>query len=324
MKAVAVTGSEPPTGAIETHAPALEKSQQTVVAQPSPMPSVLPQTEASGRQYNNLTGLLIEGGIGDALTSFTAMHWLKKAYPGNGFVAFLYEHTPGRASGMLNVVETHPDLVGAFVINNPADVQRYVEQPLVCTLNISPWHFITAHFRARSPRLDYHLTRDDQESAGRWLQPVERPLLVIQPTASNPAVNWPTERWRELVGRLNTRFASIVVGGPGEAAIPEASLDLRGKLTARQTIAVVRRAVAVIAARSWVSIVSMDARIPTLVLTPPTRMHELRDYAYPPAYFEGGISRLVHIESGVERLEGIFGQCLDKAPKTVLPIALGA
>jgi ADP-heptose:LPS heptosyltransferase/predicted SAM-dependent methyltransferase len=301
--------------------PAAAVSAASTVSEPPPAddpaevrtPSARPLPVDPERQPKGLIGLLIEGGIGDALTSLTAMRWLKKAYPSSRFAAFLYEHSPGRAAGMLNVVETHPDLVGAFVVSNPEDVLRHVERPVSRVINISPWHFITAYFRARCPRLDYHLTPEDIETADRWLQRAGRPPLVVQPTASNPQVNWPMEHWQDLIQRLAGRFSPVIVGGAGEKALPGAALDLRGKLTARQTIAIVRRAAAVAAARSWVSIVSMDARIPTVVLSPTTRIHELRDYAYPPAYFEGETACLVNVAADARRVEEVMVRCLAKA-----------
>jgi heptosyltransferase-1 len=74
------------------------------------------------------------------------------------------------------------------------------------------------------------------------------PFAVLVPGTNWPTKQWPAERLGEMVGPLRDRFglASVVAGAAGSATIPGA-VDLAGRTTLRQLVAVLERASLVVA-----------------------------------------------------------------------------
>ena len=90
-------------------------------------------------------------------------------------------------------------------------------------------------------------TDDADRAAVAPLLPAGR-FAVLVPTTNWPTKQWPAARLAELVGPLRDRFglASVVAGGAGTAPVPGA-VDLTGRTTLRQLVAVLERAAVVVA-----------------------------------------------------------------------------
>lgn len=259
------------------------------------------------RAPNQVIGLVIESGIGDVLTSMCALRWVRMAYPGRTLEIFICSESPARAAGMVNVAESHPDISAVHVVHDVGCIAR--QYPAHRIINFSPWQYLNRHSREVFARLDYHLPAEDHAVATEFLSAVPTPPIVLQPIASNPQVNWPVERWAELARLIEQRYPVVLVGGPGEPTISSTAIDLRGQLTVRQSLAVALRARGAILARSFLSIATMDACIPTIVMTPRTRLHEL-EYAYPPSYFATGRARLLDVAASPGRAMELLEQCM--------------
>ena len=275
-------------------------------------PAAAATQTADESRYAGHLGLLIEYGIGDVLTSFAALRWLRMAYPGRPFVALLWSDSPHRLAGMKNVAESHPLIEAVETVDRIDDIARRF--PGLEFINISPWHFLNRHTREMYAKLDYVLTPDDLAVAKRQLAALPAAPVVLQPVASKPAVNWPIASWQRLIHLLAERFPVVLVGGPDETRL-DGALDLRGALTVRETMAVALRSCAAVTARSFLSIVTTDARVPTLIMTPTDRLHEL-DYAYPPSYFQGGTARLLNNAATAERALAVLEKCMYAAAPT--------
>jgi len=266
--------------------------------------------------YHNCIGLLIENGIGDVLTSFCTLPWLRKAYPQEQFHVLISTPDPNRRAGMRNIAESHPDITAVHDVTTSNAAHEYSGLHII---NISPWHFLNPYSREFFSKLSYFIDPHDHQVATKHLQYCGRPLIVIQPFSSNPLVNWSAERWQQLVWLLSTSFSVVLVGGSKEAIIDGVNTDVRGQLTVRETIAVALQATAVVTARSFLSIATMDASIPTLVMTPPSRLHEL-EYAYPPSYFSTGSARLVDTESSAQQVRDLLQHCISKSSQSHQPL----
>lgn len=228
-------------------------------------------------------GLFFDGGIGDALVSLTTLCWLRKAHPRSTFVALVRGRSSAHARSLAEVVETHPDVSEVRTSAPPAPKQNLFDG-WHRVYSVFPPAFVTPYFRNCHPALEYHLTPQDVDVARNAVRQLGAPIVVLHPFGSESRFNWPVERWRELARILSRQRPTVVVGGPQEPPIPEARLDLRGLLTVRQTLALVRQSAGVIAARSFVSIAAADASLPTIVLTPPIDLQVLSDYYFPASY----------------------------------------
>ena len=105
-----------------------------------------------------------------------------------------------------------------------------------------------------APRVD-PLSEDDRGFARRLLATLgldgRRPLVAIHPSGGRRIKQWPAARWREIAARLQKDFhATILITGTVADAglarelqeeLPSRAIDLTGKLSLRETLAVLER-----------------------------------------------------------------------------------
>ena len=104
------------------------------------------------------------------------------------------------------------------------------------------------------------------------------PALVIAPSAGYPTKLWPAERWAELISRVAHALPTTVVVGAGPRAHDRpfraaggTIVDLTGRLTLRQSGALMRRAALVVGSDSGAMHLAASFGAPTLTLFGPTR-----------------------------------------------------
>ena len=76
-----------------------------------------------------------------------------------------------------------------------------------------------------------------------------RPLVGVHPSGGRPVKQWDVPRWGEVAGRLQREFGAtiLITGGEGDRALaetvaralPRRAFDLTGKLSVRETLAVI-------------------------------------------------------------------------------------
>jgi ADP-heptose:LPS heptosyltransferase len=107
---------------------------------------------------------------------------------------------------------------------------------------------------AAAPLIDL-LTEDDRGFARRLLATLgleeRRPLVGIHPSGGRRIKQWPAARWAEVAARLQRDFRAtiLITGTAGDAALarelqkdlPSRAIDLTGKLSLRETLALVER-----------------------------------------------------------------------------------
>jgi heptosyltransferase III len=122
----------------------------------------------------------------------------------------------------------------------------------------------------------------DQNRAANLL-PVDRPIIVLAPTANWQPKIWPADRFatafRELAGSLVANAVAVVLGGPGSheramaepllVALPDA-VDLVGRVSLAEAAAVLQRAALFIGNDSGLMHLSAAAGAPTIGLFGPT------------------------------------------------------
>jgi ADP-heptose:LPS heptosyltransferase len=107
---------------------------------------------------------------------------------------------------------------------------------------------------APAPRPD-PLTREDRTFAESFLEGAgvasRRPLVGLHPSGGRFVKQWPVSRWAEVAARLQRSFGAtiLVTGSVADrplaaqlaAGLAEPAVDLTGRLSVRQTMAVVAR-----------------------------------------------------------------------------------
>lgn len=94
-------------------------------------------------------------------------------------------------------------------------------------------------------------TTDDDRARVAAMLPTREPYVVLIPGTNWPTKRWPIEKLAGCVGPLRERFglASVVAGGPDDVALGNqipGTLNLAGKTSLRETIALLENAALVI------------------------------------------------------------------------------
>lgn len=112
------------------------------------------------------------------------------------------------------------------------------------------------------------------------------PLIVLSPSASRRWKTWPLERWAEVANRLADR-GTIVIAGTGEqkrvharlaARLQNPAIDLTGRTTLSELIALLARAALHIAQDSGSVHIAAALRTPVVALYGPTKPSRLGPY----------------------------------------------
>ena len=92
--------------------------------------------------------------------------------------------------------------------------------------------------KVKHSALELWLTQEDREKARAVLANTQKPLIALGIGASKERKIWPLESYQKLCAQLDAQF--VVIGGPEDAAAGEQlnALNLAGKLTLRESAAV--------------------------------------------------------------------------------------
>jgi len=199
------------------------------------------------------------GALGDALLTTPAFRALKEQDPSRRVVVYctsrgqyeLYLHNP---------------YVDRLV--RPGPMNRYERWILTSMRRTKLWHdgygaLMPSMFcsipateiignllgvRLRDNQLQVFLTPEEEEEGRRLLAPCEMPVAIHLTSRFSANQHWPIEKWRELV-RRNPRYTFVQLGLSDEAPVAGA-FDLRGQLSVRTALAVLKHS------RSFVGVVS--------------------------------------------------------------------
>jgi lipopolysaccharide heptosyltransferase II len=143
-----------------------------------------------------------------------------------------------------------------------------------------------------APRVDT-LTDDDRGFAQRLLTtlglPGRGPLVAIHPSGGRRIKQWPPARWRDVAARLQEEFRAtiLITGTPADAELaravqkdlPDRAIDLSGKLSLRETLAVLERVQLVLSPDTGTMHMACAVGTPTVSVFGPSD---------PGRYFSGG------------------------------------
>jgi ADP-heptose:LPS heptosyltransferase len=109
-------------------------------------------------------------------------------------------------------------------------------------------------------RVEVFLTGEEELEAEALTRKYENPVVVHVTSVTSANQNWPPEKWEALV-RANPQFTFLQLGSSSETRI-EAAVDMRGRTTLRQSIAILKYV------KSFVGVVSFLAHATNAVGTP--------------------------------------------------------
>jgi ADP-heptose:LPS heptosyltransferase len=119
-----------------------------------------------------------------------------------------------------------------------------------------------------SPQLDVFLSEDEEAHARAMMRQYPVPVAIHTTSTSSANKNWPLEKWTALV-EMNPQYQFMQLGLAEEPAVP-GTIDLRGKTSIRQAIALVKLARAFVGVESFLSHASNATGTPGVVLFGPS------------------------------------------------------
>jgi heptosyltransferase-1 len=145
---------------------------------------------------------------------------------------------------------------------NQHAIGRYLHLAAACGCEMGP--------------VEYQFVVDDADrAAAASMVPNGTRFAILLPGTIWPTKHWPAEKFAQLVKPLKDRFKleSVILGGPADSAIAAkiaGAINLAGKTTLRQTIALIERAALVIANDSGPMHIACALNRPLVTLFGPT------------------------------------------------------
>ena len=172
------------------------------------------------------------GGLGDTLLTATVIRNLKKRYP-RLQINFITPHPelvrtdPNIAS--FNEPETYFSVTSWYIdIRNSRDGETNVLAPTLERLGMREFEY----------KAEVHLNLEERQVANDLLQGLKHPLVSINCKSKEEVKNWPEGYWREFVATLSKYCSIVQLGNDTETLLEGVTLRLAGKLTPRESLAV--------------------------------------------------------------------------------------
>jgi ADP-heptose:LPS heptosyltransferase len=172
------------------------------------------------------------GALGDTLLTAIVIRNLKKRYPRIRINCItpnpdLVRMDPNIES--LNDPETYFSVTSWYIdIRNARDGGTNVLAPTLKSLDIRDFEY----------KAEVHLDQNERNAAERFLKDLKQPLVSINCQSKEEVKNWPVGNWQELVATLGKNYSIVQLGGDTEPNLKEVALRLAGKLTPRESLAV--------------------------------------------------------------------------------------
>jgi ADP-heptose:LPS heptosyltransferase len=120
----------------------------------------------------------------------------------------------------------------------------------------------------RDRRLEIFLTRKEHEQAQATMKCYRNPVAIQITSRCSRNQHWPIDRW-ELLTEKNPRYTFLQLGLPDEPAV-RGAIDLRGKTSLREAIALLAHATAFVGVVSSLAHATNATGTPAVVLVGPS------------------------------------------------------
>jgi ADP-heptose:LPS heptosyltransferase len=223
--------------------------------------------------------VISSGGLGDVLLSTPSFYALKKKYPKSRIIVFcknerhkeLYKHNPyidrltirsfwiNPFSSILYYLNWAKFYVFEYGRMNPSlYYKRSAAEIIAEMLDIT----------LEETKLQAFLTKEEDKAGIRQLSQYKNPVILHIDTMSSKNKEWSVSKWEELV-RAMPEYTFVQLGVAKDTKV-EGAVDLRGKTTFRQGMALVKNALSFVGVDSSFSHVTNIYDIPGVVLFGPS------------------------------------------------------
>jgi ADP-heptose:LPS heptosyltransferase len=211
------------------------------------------------------------GGLGDVVLATPLFKQLKANNPGLKIVVVSPTNT------RLKILENNPYIDKLKVLNPYLYILSYLR--LIEIKNISYGRYHPSYtFRKKTPeiiaeifgvtlidkRIQLFVTNKEDKAAKDFLSKYTNPVLVQITSRTTKNQMWPAENWNALVLSM-PEFTFIQLGAADEYKI-EGAIDMRGKTSIREAIALMKNAASFVGVVSFLSHVTNAFNTPGVIL----------------------------------------------------------
>jgi ADP-heptose:LPS heptosyltransferase len=206
-----------------------------------------------------LTVFDVFGGLGDTLLTAVVCRHLKSNYP----------------RVRLNILTPNPELIQydphVDEINQPESYiclwvwyLDHIERKQGDSHVLSPtFERLQIHFEDQRARV--YLSEPEIEEGRSLVGPMNRPLLAFNTLSKEPVKNWSLDSWLELIEKLSPHFELVHLGNDEEPLISPAR-RFAGRLTVRQSMAVLKQARCYVGPDSFLMHAANGLDVPSVII----------------------------------------------------------
>jgi ADP-heptose:LPS heptosyltransferase len=215
------------------------------------------------------------GGLGDALLITPAIRAIKKLYPD----CRIYVYCVSKDHKEVLMNNKHIDRL--LALGTPARVILHLlaQLRLVAIKHVDYGRLAPSALYRRNateiigemlgieiddPRPECFLTDKEEKEAERVVAVYDNPVVMHVTASSSPNKNWPAENWGNLVLN-NPQYTFLQVGSADDEPI-QCAINLCGKISIRQTFAIIKKAKAFVGVDSIFAHAAAALRRPAVVL----------------------------------------------------------
>ena len=199
------------------------------------------------------------GAPGDALITANVIRCIKENYP----------------NLKINCITPHPELIRVDphidTINQPETFYSFDSSYWELIIrkeksqNIIEHNMVKLGINKYNYKALYYLSEDEKEWAKQDTSKFKKPILAICTKSKEPVKNWPETYWSELIQNLKANFSVIQLGDDKEPTL-NGTHRYAGKLSMRQTAAILSCAQIFIGPDSLLMHMANGLNIPSLIL----------------------------------------------------------
>jgi ADP-heptose:LPS heptosyltransferase len=223
--------------------------------------------------------LLLLSGIGDMIMATPIIRTLKEKYPYHCLTIFYY-------GGKINqeILENNPFVDEIINIDSSSKFRKFIQDSInyefvyelfyfsYKNLTYLEYMFRQCNIIFSKHILEIFLSNEEEEKAKLFLKVFKNPI-AIQTKSSKFMKDWPISKWESLV-RRNKNYTFIHLGDNSAHNI-KGTVDMRGKTTIREAIAIIKFSKLFIGIDSFMAHACAAVNTPGIVLFGPTSKVDL-------------------------------------------------